>query len=132
MNDHDLAKIERIKLVKDVAEAIHKARHTPDGIPYRPLDECGQSDNDYARRLARGVLEVPAISGAAERGSLATLYESDLHYLGCIKRRLTEFKEALADTAAFSLAGQAFADELDWLDCFIDQHERRRNRRVAA
>ena len=55
---------------------------------------------------------------------MPTLPEGDLYYLRCIKRRLTEFKDALADTASFSLQGQAFADEIDWLDCFIDHHER--------
>jgi hypothetical protein len=54
---------------------------------------------------------------------MVTLTDNDLHYLRCIKRRLGELKEALADTAQFSLGGQAFADEIDWLDCFIDQHE---------
>lgn len=49
---------------------------------------------------------------------------NDLYYLGSIKRRLTEFKEALVDTAQFSLSGQAFADEIDWLDCFIEKHSR--------
>lgn len=54
--------------------------------------------------------------------------ENDLYYLRAIKRRLDEFKDALADTAAFSLGGQAFADEINWLDCFIDQHERANKR----
>jgi hypothetical protein len=49
---------------------------------------------------------------------------NDIHYLEAIKRRLMEFKDALADTAAFSLPGEAFADEIDWLDCFIEKHSR--------
>ena len=44
----------------------------------------------------------------------------ELYYLEAILRRLREVKEALADTAAFSLGGQAIADEIDWLDCYID------------
>lgn len=51
------------------------------------------------------------------------LPDNDLYYLRCIQRRLRFFHESLADTASFSLQGQAFADEINWLDCFIDQHE---------
>ena len=57
---------------------------------------------------------------------MVTLSDNDLYYLRSIKRQLDEVKEALADTAAFSLGGMAFADNLDWLDCFIDKHTRRR------
>jgi hypothetical protein len=49
---------------------------------------------------------------------------NDIHYLEAIKRRLMEFKDALVDTAAFSLPGEAFADEIDWLGCFIEKHTR--------
>lgn len=49
--------------------------------------------------------------------------ESDLHYLRSILRHLTEVKEALADTSAFSLGGMVLADNIDWLDCFIAKHE---------
>lgn len=52
------------------------------------------------------------------------LTENDLYYLRSIYRQLKEVHEALADTAAFSTGGLACADNLDWLDCFIDKHER--------
>lgn len=54
--------------------------------------------------------------------------DNDIHYLKAIMRRLTEFNEALAGTAKFSLGGEAFADEVYWLDCFIDKHERKLKR----
>ena len=56
---------------------------------------------------------------------MTELSDNDLYYLRSIKRQLDEVKEALADTAAFSLGGMALADNLDWLDCFIDKHTRK-------
>jgi len=53
---------------------------------------------------------------------MVTLSDNDLYYLRSIHRQMAEFKEMLADTAQFTLAGMAYADNLDWLDCFIDQH----------
>lgn len=50
--------------------------------------------------------------------------ESDLYYLRSIKRQMTTVKEALADETGFSIGGMAFTDNLDWLDCFIDEFER--------
>lgn len=55
------------------------------------------------------------------KGSTVMLTEHDLYYLRSIQRQLSEMKEALAD---FSLGGLALADNLEWLDCFIDKHER--------
>jgi hypothetical protein len=49
---------------------------------------------------------------------------NEIYYLETILRRLREFNEALADTASFSLSGIAFADEIDWLDCYIDAGKR--------
>lgn len=55
---------------------------------------------------------------------MTTLTESDLYYLRSILRQLEMVKESLADRASFSLGGMAFADNVDWLGCFIDAHER--------
>lgn len=52
------------------------------------------------------------------------LTDNDLYYLSSIKRQLRQVQEALADTGRFSLGGEALADNLDWLDCFIDKHKR--------
>jgi hypothetical protein len=51
----------------------------------------------------------------------------ELHYLRAIHRRLLEFKEVVPDPAdvGFSLGHEALADEIDWLDCFIDKHQRK-------
>lgn len=49
---------------------------------------------------------------------------NDLYYLRSILRQLREVQGALADTAAFSLGGEALADNIDWLDCFIERNER--------
>ena len=62
--------------------------------------------------------------GRKEERKMVTLSDNDLYYLRSIKRQLDEVKEALADTAAFSLGSMALADNLDWLDCFIDKHTR--------
>lgn len=52
------------------------------------------------------------------------LFDNDLHYLRSILQHLREMRTALADEAAFSLGGEALADNIDWLDCLIDKHER--------
>lgn len=50
--------------------------------------------------------------------------ENDLHYLRSILRHLRQVQSAMADAARFSLGGEALADNIDWLDCFIDKNER--------
>jgi hypothetical protein len=54
-----------------------------------------------------------------------SLSENDLYYLRSIQRQLQMVKESLDDSIGLSLGVMAFADNLDWLDCFIDEHERR-------
>jgi hypothetical protein len=51
--------------------------------------------------------------------------ENDLYYLRSIQRQLQMVKESLDDSIGLSLGVMAFADNLNWLDCFIDEHERR-------
>lgn len=53
----------------------------------------------------------------------AKVTSNDLYYLRTVMRRMNEFHEALADEAAFSLGGQALADECDWLTDFIYRQE---------
>jgi hypothetical protein len=50
--------------------------------------------------------------------------ESDLYYLRSILGNLREVR-AVVEFA--SLGGEALADNVDWLDCFIDKHERANN-----
>lgn len=47
-----------------------------------------------------------------------------LHYLRCVLRRLETLKDALPDEMGLSLGNIALADEIDWLDCYIDSLER--------
>ena len=47
--------------------------------------------------------------------------EHDLYYLRSILRNLREIRK-IAD--GLSLGGVALADNIDWLDCFIDKHQR--------
>ena len=49
--------------------------------------------------------------------------ESDLYYLRTILRRLRAFKQLISDDG-LSLGSEALADEIDWLDCFIDAKAR--------
>lgn len=51
--------------------------------------------------------------------------ESDLHYLRSIKMQMQLIKEAWLGETRFSLQGVTFADTIDWLDCFIEKHERK-------
>lgn len=53
-----------------------------------------------------------------------TLTDNDLYYLRTIGRRLVEYRKSLGDVDGLSLGILALADEIEWLDCFIDQHER--------
>lgn len=48
--------------------------------------------------------------------------ENDLHYLKSILRHLREVRSSLEFGP--TLGGEILADNIDWLDCFIDKHER--------
>jgi hypothetical protein len=48
--------------------------------------------------------------------------DNDLYYLGSILRQLREIKDAVSYGP--KLGGEALADNIDWLDCFIDKHRR--------
>ena len=53
------------------------------------------------------------------------LSDQETHYLNAILRRLREFRDAVpVDDLGFSLGSMALDDEIDWLDCFIDEHTR--------
>lgn len=53
--------------------------------------------------------------------------ESDLHYLRSILGHLREVRSARIVVPGHSLGGEVLADNIDWLDCFIDKHERANN-----
>lgn len=50
--------------------------------------------------------------------------DNDIHYLRSILGHLREFQSVIPDESAFSLGGEVLADNIDWLDCFIDRHIR--------
>ncbi len=54
--------------------------------------------------------------------------ESDpQYYLGAIMRRLQEFQKIVdAGPHSYGLGDEALADEIDWLDCFMDAEKRKR------
>jgi len=48
--------------------------------------------------------------------------ESDLHYLRSILRQLREVRSWMKEGP--TLGGEVLADNIDWLDCFIDKYEK--------
>lgn len=53
------------------------------------------------------------------------LSDNDLYYLRSILRHLREFRGLVSGP---SLGGEALADNIDWLDCFISVIEQERTR----
>lgn len=51
--------------------------------------------------------------------------ENDLHYLRSILGHLQEVRNARIVVPGYSLGSEVLADNIDWLDCFIDKHERK-------
>lgn len=61
----------------------------------------------------------------AQRRPAADLSSSnDLHYFKSILGHMREIQDAVADSAGLSLGNMALADNIDWLDCYIDAKER--------
>jgi hypothetical protein len=56
------------------------------------------------------------------------LSENDVYYLRAILGHLRQIKQ-MAD--GLRLGSEALADEVDWLDCFIDKHQRERDQELA-
>lgn len=57
----------------------------------------------------------------------SVLTDNDLFYLRLIKRNLEELRmlsHAVAEATGYGVANAALDDNLNWLDCFIDMHER--------
>lgn len=55
------------------------------------------------------------------------LTDNDIYYLKSIKKNLDELKaftDMTAELKGFGLVNVVHADNRDWLDCFIDKHER--------
>jgi hypothetical protein len=50
------------------------------------------------------------------------LTDHDLHYLRSILGQLRELRSSIE--CGPTLGGEVLADNIDWLDCFIDKHSR--------
>ena len=50
--------------------------------------------------------------------------DSDLYYLRSCLRHLREFSEVTDDAGFPSIGGEALADNIDWLDCYIERLEK--------
>lgn len=56
------------------------------------------------------------------------LTDNDLYYLRSILGQLREVRKVvLRESEGASLVGEVLADNIDWLDCFIDKHQRERD-----
>lgn len=56
--------------------------------------------------------------------------EHDLYYLRSILGNLRQFRKALDNEA--SLGDEVLSDNIDWLNCFIDKHERAKSKTGGA
>ncbi len=57
------------------------------------------------------------------------LTDDDLHYLRSILGNLREIRSAINDgrvRVRSNLGGEVLADNIDWLDCFIDRKQKDR------
>jgi hypothetical protein len=58
-------------------------------------------------------------------GNEVTVTENDLHYLRSILGQMREVRKFMqGESKGWSLGGEVLADNIDWLDCFIDRSER--------
>jgi hypothetical protein len=55
-----------------------------------------------------------------------TYWRNDLYYLRRIHRRIREHKSLVHEDTLSSLGGVTLADEIDWLECFIDKIVRKK------
>jgi hypothetical protein len=53
------------------------------------------------------------------------LSDNDLYYLrSCLTHLRQFYREVMEVEQMVTLGNEALSDNIDWLDCFIDQHER--------
>ncbi len=55
-----------------------------------------------------------------------------IYYLRSILRQLCELRDAMPDYSGLHLGGQVLADNIDWLDCHINEIETRDRERAIA
>lgn len=108
MNDHPEGKWVRLE---DVALLRIQA------ADYRARAEAAEaSDAESMAMYRRARDRAKAAEAEVER---LRLTPNDLYYLRAIDRRMREISDALEGIDALTIGGEAFADERDWLDCFI-------------
>lgn len=56
---------------------------------------------------------------------MRTMTEQEKYYFNTILRRLRSYECLLEDTPLPTLGSEALADEINWLDCWIDEHSRK-------
>lgn len=92
----------------------------------RLFDLLGFSGENKAWTVTDGLAEA-ALGVIRNRQQATTLSDADLYYLRSILNTLQEMRDAtVMDTVNYgwSLGDEALADNTDWLDCFIEKHER--------
>lgn len=90
-------------------------------------DLCVDNLDTIISALTASQAQVERFKSEVEEPALS---DNDLYYLRSIKRNLDDLHEImpeLIEQGGPCLGGEVLADNRDWLDCFIDQHERRRS-----
>jgi hypothetical protein len=70
---------------------------------------------------SRAVKNTKSTTAIAKAVATTSISAQDIYYLKSIYRQLRGFKQELERV---SLGGEVLADNVDWLDCFIDRIER--------
>lgn len=76
--------------------------------------------NALYNTIARMRCEEPSMNEV----KIDALSEQDLYYLKSIRRQLEEVHKTMESGP--TLGGEVLANNCDWLDCFIDKHEKLR------
>jgi len=95
-------------------------------IAHRDKEPCWAGRVSYVYKWqADAVVALVSAAVEAEREALeaCALFDTDLFYLKSILGHLREIR-ALPDP--LSLGAEVLADNIDFLDCFIDKHERKK------
>jgi hypothetical protein len=64
------------------------------------------------------------MTGYQNNRKINMLSENDLYYMRAILGHLRELRKI---AGGLNLGSEALADEIDWLDCYIDKHQRERD-----
>lgn len=87
-------------------------------------DPQTRQNYNYAQIMLHDALNAAAAEG---RRLEQILVRTDLHYLGSILKSLSKYKSIEQDDIedrGFQVGDEVLSDNLDWLSCYIDKHER--------